>query len=103
MTDIPKDRPDAAELIAVARAAFQAELMPLLRDEFRVTGLMIMNALAVAERELRDPAPGILDAWPVVHAIRAGRHDENSDLHARLLRDAADRVAIANPKYLDQV
>lgn len=102
MTDIPRDRPEAAELIAVARSVFQAELMPFLRDDLRVIGLMIANALAIAERELRDPAGGILDAWPLVLAIRAGRHDTDRALHARLLSDAVDRVAVANPKFLDQ-
>ncbi len=102
MTDIPQDRPDAAELIAIARARFMAELMPVLRDELRVTGLMIANALALAERELRDPPPGILEAWPLVHAIRAGRHDGDRALHARLRADAVARVAIANPKHLDR-
>ncbi len=102
MTDLPQDRPDAAELIAVARSAFQAEVMPFLRDELRVTGLMIAHALAIAERELRDPASGILDAWPLVHAIRAGRHDSDTALHARLRADCVERVAVANPKFLDQ-
>lgn len=103
MTDVPKDRPDAAELIAIVRSVFQAELMPVLRDDLRVTGLMIANALAIAERELRDPASGILDARPLVHAIRVGRHDSDATVHARLLADTVERVAVANPKFLDSL
>jgi len=100
MTDVPHDRPDAAELIAVARATFVAEIQPFLRDELKIAGLMIVNALAIAERELRAPPQGVLDAWPLVHAIRAGAHDMDGELHARLMADAVDRLSISNPRYL---
>jgi len=102
MTDVPRDHPDAAGLIAIARASFTQEIQPFLRDELRVSGLMIANALAIAERELRSPALGILDAWPLVHAIRAGVHDGDRELHARLVADASERLSIANPRYLKQ-
>jgi hypothetical protein len=35
-----------------------------------------------------------------VHAIRAGRHDGDPELHSRLLDDARQRLAVANPRYL---
>ena len=101
MTDTPRDRPDAAGLVAAARGAFLDAVQPFLKDELRVTGLMIANALAIAERELRAPVSGILEAWPLVHAIRAGRHDADRDLHARLAAEARGRLEIANPRYLD--
>lgn len=100
MTDVPRDHPDAAGLIAIARIAFTAEIQAFLRDDLRITGLMIANALAIAERELRTPPQGMLDAWPLVHAIRAGVHDSDASLHARLAADAAERLSIANPRYL---
>jgi hypothetical protein len=99
MTDIPRDRPDAAGLIAIARIAFSEEVQPFLKDDLRVTGLMIASALAIAERDLRQPVVGFLDAWPLVHAIRAGRHDGDADLHGRLLADARARLENANPRY----
>lgn len=99
MTDTPRDRPDAAGLIAVARAAFHGEIQPFLKDDLRVTGLMIASALSIAERDLRHPVVGFLDAWPLVHAIRAGRHDADRDLHARLLSDARARLENSNPRY----
>lgn len=100
MTDVPRDHPDAAGLVAAARACFTAEIQPFLRDDLRVTALMIVNALAIAERELRAPPQGVLDAWPLVHAIRGGAHDDDATLHARLLADAQERLSVSNPRYL---
>ena len=92
----PRDRPDAAELLAVAR-----EILPFLKDDPRVTALMVASAMAIAEREMRLPVSGMLDAGPLVEAIRAGRHDGDGALWARLLIDATLRTALANPKALD--
>ena len=100
MTDVPREHPDAAGLIAIARSAFAAEIQPFLRDDLKVTGLMIANALSIAERELRMPPQGLLDAWPLVHAIRSGAHDRDVGLHDRLHRDAMERLSVANPRYL---
>jgi hypothetical protein len=100
MTDVPRDHPDAAGLIAAARACFAAEIQPFLRDDLRVSALMIANALAIAERELRTPPQGLLDAWPLVHAIRAGVHDDDAALHAHLTCDANERLSVANPRYV---
>jgi hypothetical protein len=102
MTDAPIDLPDAAGLIEAARAAFLAEIQPMLRDDQRLTGLMIASALAIAARELRLPPEGILDPWPLVHALRAGTRDGDTALYQRLLADAEARVAIANPRYRDE-
>ena len=100
MTDVPRDHPDAAGLVAAAREAFVREIQPFLKDDLRVTGMMIASALSMAERELRRPPAGLLEAWPLVDAIRAGRHDGDPELHSRLLDDARQRLAVANPRYL---
>src|SRR5262245_53539541 len=101
MSDEPtRDRPDAAELLAVARAALEAEIIPGLAGETRLSGLMVARAMAIAERELRAPVAPLPDAPALAAAIRAGRHDGDRELHARLLADAAARLAIANPKAL---
>ena len=102
MTDTPEDRPDAAELLAIIRDVFARELQPSLPSAQRVTGLMVANALGIVERELRLPRPGIIDARPLVHAVRAGRHDGDRDLYGTLLDDARTRVAATNPRYLDR-
>jgi hypothetical protein len=130
MTDIS----DAADLIATAREALLSELLPALPKERRYLGLMIANAMAIAEREHRlgsDTATSeavrlhnVLSAsgLPVASsataascpdltalrrtataAIRAGHFDDRASecrLVAELLRTAADRVAISNPKAL---
>lgn len=98
----PRDRPDAAELLAVARETFAREILPLLKDDPRVTALMVVSAMGIAERELRMPVGGLLDAGPLVEAIRAGRHDADGALWARLLIDATLRTALANPKALER-
>jgi hypothetical protein len=101
VTDEPtRDRPDAVELLRVARASLEAEILPGLAGEARLTGLMVARAMAIAERELRAPVAEFPDAAALAAAIRAGRHDGDLDLHARLLADAAARTAIANPKAL---
>ena len=45
------DRPDATELLAIARRTLLDELLPRLPEELRYTALMIANAMAIASRE----------------------------------------------------
>ena len=45
------DRPNARELLAIARETFTSEIMPVLPETLRYTGLMIANALVIAQRE----------------------------------------------------
>lgn len=45
------DRPDARELLAIARETFTSAIMPILPEALRYTGLMIANALAIVQRE----------------------------------------------------
>ena len=46
------DRPDARELLAIARDTFVTGILPALPDKLRYTGLMIANALAMAKRQI---------------------------------------------------
>jgi hypothetical protein len=106
------DRPDAAELVAIALASFRAEVLPVIPPEKRLAALMIANALGIAERELAGQEKATLAASvaaligetaEVVPAfvadLRRGRWDADADMHRRLLQDAKARVAIANPRY----
>jgi hypothetical protein len=95
------DRPDAAELIAVALARFRAEILPIVPPDRRLTALMIANALGIAERGLTAPQDGILGETGTgfVADLRRGRWDGDAEVHRLLLRDAKARVAIANPRY----
>ncbi|MDB5408491.1 MAG: hypothetical protein JWL84_3403 [Rhodospirillales bacterium] len=106
------DRPDAAELIAIALARFREEILPVLPADRRLAALMIANALGIAERELAAGGDDgtiaaafatligeTADAVPAFVAdLRRGRWDDDADLHHLLLQDAKARVAIANPR-----
>lgn len=95
------DRPDAAELLAVARKTLLEELVPALPEEKRYQALMIANALAIAGRALAaPPAEDLAGLEALAGEIRAGQHDGDAALHARLLRWAEARTAVANPKAL---
>ena len=120
---------DAADLLATAREALLAEILPALPDDRRYTTLMIANAMAIAAREFAlgsgadereverlrglaadaaspaEPESGDLPALRriVAAAIRAGRFDDAAHAEAitgELMHVVADRVAISNPKAL---
>lgn len=93
------DRPDAKELIEIARAALANELLPLLPPDQRITGLMVASALAIAARELASPPP----APPAVKIadIRGGNHDTDKPLYEALLAEARARALVSNPKDVD--
>jgi hypothetical protein len=48
------DIPDASDLLATAREALLRELLPALPGDRRYAGLMIANAIAIADREHRS-------------------------------------------------
>jgi hypothetical protein len=50
--DYMNDRPHAAELLNAAREAVTTEILPALPEALRYTGLMVVNAIAIAEREV---------------------------------------------------
>ena len=52
------ERPDALELLAIAREWLLEQVLPQLAGDARYQGLMIASALAIALRELR---PGAVD------------------------------------------
>ena len=99
---LPQDRANAAELLAVARAAIGGEIARSLPDDKRLDALMAANALGIAAREIEARA-----ATPETHAraralcadIRAGAFDAHSGLAGALRENARIRTAIANPKY----
>ena len=119
------DIPDAANLLAAARALLLDELLPALPDDRRYAGLMVANAMGIAAREhgrgaeaLRDEAGRLREllAAPtppagdiaglrraLAAAIRAGAFDippQQTALIAHLARCSADQTAISNPKAL---
>ena len=124
------DRPDATELLEIARRTLLDEILPRLPEDLRYSVLMIANAMAIAAREhadggaaaqaelarLRDlfggrPEPLMGEPLHAVLAgynrrlateIRAGHFDgkERAALLEHLEKTTADKLAVANPKAL---
>jgi hypothetical protein len=123
------DRPDATELLEIARRTLLDDVLPRLPEDLRYSVLMIANAMAIAGREY---AAGDADAtaelarlhelydeprqalagsalqkalidynWRLAADIRAGRCDDRAGLRYHLEQTAADKVKVANPKALD--
>ena len=113
-----RERPDGADLLAIAREVLKNELLPLLPKERNADALMIANALGIAERQLRHgdaPAreeqkalaellrqhgtlPELNQAF--ARAIRAGEMDDNSRAHELLWEATLARVRESAPRAL---
>jgi hypothetical protein len=114
-------RPDATELLAIARQTLLDELLPQLPGSLRYQALMVANAMAIAGRECRDgeAADGaeaqLLAALPdaggesldearqtLCQNIRQGRFDapgtDQDQLFAALSAITRARLSISNPK-----
>ena len=125
-----KNKPGAAQLLAIARQAFAEEISPSLPEGQRYTALMIANAMAIARREIEaGDAPvqveleslrtllGIPEAKPygreldaavatanrkLIANIRSGLYDiDCAALLAHLRKVTEAKLAISNPKLLD--
>ncbi len=123
------DRPDATELLEIARRTLLDDVLPRLPQDLRYRALMIANAMAIAGREhaagdadaiaelarLQEfydaprqtlagsaLAASLLDYNRQLAAdIRAGRCDGRAGLRNHLEQTTADKLAVANPKALD--
>lgn len=123
-----RDRPNAADLLDIARETIEQKLLPQLPPAQRYMGLMVANALANAQREVEageaplnaelarlvksyGEAPPVADAHGrhaaldrlnrrLIADIRAGWLDGNATIAAHLLATTADAVRESNPKYL---
>ena len=123
-----RDRPNAADLLDITRETIERRILPALATELRYAGLMVLNALANAQREIEageapvgaelgrlarfyaevrtaadaDGGRAALERLNrrLVADIRAGRLDGNPAVAKHLLATAADAVRESNPKYL---
>jgi hypothetical protein len=122
------DRPDATELLEIARRTLLADVLPRLPEDLRYPALMIANAMAIAGREHaagdadasselarlqqfygaphhalagRALAAALIDYNRRLAAdIRAGRCDDRAGLREHLEQTIAGKLAVANPKAL---
>jgi len=97
-----QEPPDARNLLATARAALLERLLPALPAEYRLEARMVARAMEIAARMAEDDAQPACDA-ALAAGIRAGAHDDDAAVLARLRADARARVAVSNPKALRQV
>lgn len=125
------NHPDAKELLAITRETFTAEVLPALPEKLRYTGLMIANAMAIAQREIEaGDAPAraeferlrklihersghlVGDALGAALAgnnrhlareIRVGRFDdqERAALLDHLRQTTEEKLAVSNPGALN--
>jgi hypothetical protein len=122
------DRPDATELLEIARRTLLADVLPRLPEDLRYPALMIANAMAIAGREhaagdadARAELARLQEFYGAPHQalassalaaalidynrrlaadIRAGRCDDRAGLREHLAQTTADKLTIANPKAL---
>ncbi len=99
-----RDQPDGAKLLAEARRVLLEELLGDLPNAQRFNGLMVANAMGIAQRELEGASAALPESAEIVaiEEIRRGRRDGEGALHETLLLDARNRVLLSNPKRLDK-
>jgi hypothetical protein len=119
-----RERPAGAELIELARSTLREELLAALPEGRRYEALMVMNALAIASRQLAaGAAPEVREQAELTRllkkqtdlaglnrmlaeAIRAGAYDPGwPDARAvwlHLWHTTLDRVRESNPKALPE-
>lgn len=85
-----KNRPDAADLLAVARETLLKELRPRLDEGDRYTAAMIANAMAIAARELQAGEAEMLAALERLDALYGARPQRARETPAAAL-DARER------------
>ena len=110
----PHDAPNATELLEAVREWIDREVIASTDGRLRFPARVASNVLAMVEREIElGPAQtaaheerlaclGVADDTELAAAIRDRRFDDRADeLRALLAAMVADKVAVANPRYLD--
>jgi hypothetical protein len=111
----PHDAPNAAELVQAVREWIDNDVIPSVDGRLRFHALVASNVLAMVEREIvlgpaqavahaeRLAVLGVADDAELAAAIRDRRFDDRSEELKALLADmVADKLAVANPGYLDE-
>lgn len=118
---MPTDRPTAAELVEAVREFLIDHVAPNVEGQLAFHTRVAVNALAIVERTMenggdmdvaelarlkdllgRDGDLMELNA-ELARAIRAGELDDRKEaLLAHLRHTADDKIALANPRYIQQ-
>ena len=110
----PHDAPNAAELLESVREWIDREVIPATDGRLRFHARVASNVLGMVEREielgaaqeqahaLRLERLDVADDAELALAIRERRLDDRADeLRALLTEAVADKLAVANPRYLE--
>ena len=111
----PHDRPTAAELVEAVREFLERDVMAATEGRVQFHARVAVNVLNMVQRELEtgpgqaaDHAEGLsrlgfADEQELAAAIRRGDVDDRLDeVRAVVTETVRDKLAVANPKYLDQ-
>ena len=111
----PHDRPTAAELVEAVREFLERDVMAATDGRVQFHARVAVNVLNMVQRELEigpgqtaDHAEGLArlgfaDEQELAAAIRRGDVDDRLDeVRAFVTETVRDKLAVANPKYLDQ-
>ena len=98
-------RPDQDELLDLARSTFIEEILPVLPAHKRLTGLMIANALGIAQRLSTISLADGTDVVSLCADIRSGNRDDDDagELRAHLMKRTLARLAVSSPKALPEL
>jgi len=110
----PHDAPNAMELLEAVREWIDREVIPATDGRLKFHSRVASNVIAIVEREIElGPAQehahderlarlGVADDTELATAIRERRFDDRSvELRQILAEMVADKLAVANPGYLD--
>jgi hypothetical protein len=111
----PHDAPSATELLEAVREWIDREVIAATDGRLRFHARVASNVLAMVEREIElGPAHaaaheerltrlGVVDDAELAAAIRDRRFDDRAvELRTLLAEMVADKVAVANPGYVDR-
>jgi hypothetical protein len=106
-------RPTAAELLAAVGEFLRDELLPATEGQLNFHTRVAANVLGIVERELRFGAAqelrhadrlsalGFSSQAELAAALRSGEVDpEHPEILAAVRASVTDRLAVANPRYL---
>ena len=110
---VPHDAPNAMELLEAVREWIDRDVIPSTDGRLRFHARVASNVLGMVEREIelgpeQDRAHearlaqlGVSDDVELAAAIRERRFDDRAEELRALLRAAVlDKLAVANPRYL---
>jgi hypothetical protein len=110
----PHDAPTGAQLVEAVREWLERDVLPGADGRLRFHARVAVNMLTIVERELalgpaqaaahaeRLASLGVADDADLARRIRSGELDDRLDeVKALVAASVRDKLAVANPRYLD--